>query len=55
MAARGRTTFQKRQKEQMRLERRQQKIAKKIERKALKDGSPAASRHESQQPAPGSE
>jgi hypothetical protein len=40
MAGRGRTTFQKRQKEQMRLERRQQKAARKIERKAVKDETP---------------
>jgi hypothetical protein len=33
MAGRGRTSFQKRQKEQLRLERRQQKAAKKQERK----------------------
>jgi hypothetical protein len=36
MAGRGRTTFQKRQKEQLRLERRQQKAARKLERKAAK-------------------
>lgn len=36
MAGRGRTTFQKRQKEQARLERRQQKAARKLERKAHK-------------------
>ncbi|MGE5645692.1 MAG: hypothetical protein ACM336_07865 [Acidobacteriota bacterium] len=34
MAGRGRTSFQKRQKEQLRLERRQQKAARKQERKA---------------------
>lgn len=33
MAGRGRTSFQKRQKEQLRLERRQQKAARKQERK----------------------
>ena len=37
MAGRGRTTFKKRQKEQLRLERRQHKAAKRLERKALKD------------------
>ncbi len=36
MAGRGRTSFQKRQKEQLRLERRQQKAAKKEARKAAK-------------------
>lgn len=36
MAGRGRTSFQKRQKEQLRLERRQQKAARKLERKAAK-------------------
>jgi hypothetical protein len=36
MAGRGRTTFQKKQKEQLRLERRQQKAAKKLARKAEK-------------------
>jgi hypothetical protein len=41
MAGRGRTTFQKRQKEQVRLERRQQKAARRIERKAVKDAAPA--------------
>ncbi len=55
VAGRGKTTFQKRQKEQMRLERRQQKAAKRLERKALKDGSSAASSHESQLPATGLE
>jgi hypothetical protein len=43
MAGRGRTTFQKRQKEQMRLERRQQKAARKSERKAQKDNPEAGS------------
>jgi hypothetical protein len=37
MAGRGRSTFQKRKKEQTRLERRQQKAARRIERKAEKD------------------
>ncbi len=37
MAGRGRTSFQKRQKEQLRLERRQQKAAKKEARKAAKN------------------
>jgi hypothetical protein len=37
MAGRGRTSFQKRQKEQLRLERRQQKAARKQERKTNKD------------------
>lgn len=36
MAGRGRTGFQKRQKEQARLERRQQKAARKLARKAAK-------------------
>lgn len=36
MAGRGRASFQKRQKEQLRLERRQQKAARKEERKAHK-------------------
>jgi len=36
MAGRGRTSFQKRQKEQARLERRQQKAARKLARKAAK-------------------
>ena len=40
MAGRSKTTFQKRQKEQQRLERRQQKAARKIERKAEKNASP---------------
>ena len=40
MAGRGRTSFQKRQKEQLRLERRQQKAAKKEARKAAKIESP---------------
>jgi hypothetical protein len=39
MAGRGRTTYQKRQKEQLRLERRQAKAARKEERKSQeKDG-----------------
>lgn len=37
MAGRGRTTYQKRQKEQLRLERRQAKAARKEERKSQKD------------------
>ena len=37
MAGRGRTSYQKRQKEQVRLERRQAKAARKEERKANKD------------------
>jgi len=37
MAGRGRTSFQKRQKEQLRLERRPQKAARKQERKLNKD------------------
>jgi hypothetical protein len=37
MAGRGRTSFQKRQKEQLRLEKRQQKAARKQERKINKD------------------
>lgn len=37
MAGRGRTSFQKRQKEQLRLEKRQQKAARKQERKVNKD------------------
>lgn len=41
MAGRGRTTFQKKQKEQKRLERRQQKVARRIARKTEKDNSPA--------------
>ncbi len=41
MAGRGRTTFQKKLKEQKRLERRQQKEARKIARKAEKTESPA--------------
>ncbi len=40
MAGRGRTSFQKRQKEQLRLERRQQKAARKQERKTNKSGEP---------------
>jgi hypothetical protein len=50
MAGRGGTTFQKRQKEQLRLERRQQKAAKKVERKASKGDSPAESEDQLQQP-----
>jgi len=41
MAGRGRTSFQKKQKEQIRLERRQQKVAKKNARKADKEGHPS--------------
>ena len=53
MAGRGGTTFQKRQKEQLRLERRQQKAARKVERKAMKDDSPAVvSEPQPQEPAP---
>jgi hypothetical protein len=40
MAGRGRTSFQKRQKEQLRLERRQQKAARKQERQANKGTEP---------------
>jgi len=40
MAGRGRTSFQKRQKEQARLERRQQKAARKLARKAAKQNQP---------------
>ncbi len=40
MAGRGRTSFQKRQKEQLRLERRQMKAARKDARKAAKALSP---------------
>jgi hypothetical protein len=46
MAGRGRTTFQKRLKEQMRLERRQQKAARKLERKAAKQLQQNAPDHE---------
>ncbi len=52
MAGRGRTTFQKRQKEQVRLERRQQKAARRIERKAVKDASPVGSGIEADELAP---
>jgi len=52
MAGRGRTTFQKRQKEQVRLERRQQKAARRIERKAVKEGLPAGSGLQSEEVAP---
>ena len=52
MAGRGGTTFQKRQKEQLRLERRQQKAAKKVERKAMRDDSPAVSEQPPEEPAP---
>jgi hypothetical protein len=53
MAGRGGTTFQKRQKEQLRLERRQQKAAKKIERKAApKDDSLGESEVQPQEPTP---
>ncbi len=53
MAGRGRTTFQKRQKEQARLERRQQKAARKQERKAQKQAEGGLSESEEQmQPAP---
>ncbi len=41
MAGRGRTSFQKKQKEQIRLERRQQKVAKKNARKADKEVNPS--------------
>jgi hypothetical protein len=50
MAGRGRTTFKKRQKEQLRLERRQQKAAKRLERKALKDNPPSDPGYEPQEP-----
>lgn len=40
MAGRGRTSYQKRQKEQLRLERRQAKAARKQERKLQKQVSP---------------
>jgi hypothetical protein len=40
MAGRGRTTFKKRQKEQIRLERREQKAARKLARKASREGEP---------------
>ncbi|HOK44963.1 MAG TPA: hypothetical protein PLA43_15190 [Bryobacteraceae bacterium] len=40
MAGRGRTSFQKRQKEQLRLERRQAKAARKQERKLQKQINP---------------
>ena len=53
MAGRGRTTFQKRQKEQVRLERRQQKAARRIERKAVKDNPPAGSDLQSEEVVPG--
>ncbi len=52
MAGRGRTTFQKRQKEQVRLERRQQKAARRIERKAVKDAAPAGAGLQSEEVAP---
>lgn len=42
MAGRGRTSFQKRQKEQARLERRQQKAARKLARKAAKQSQQGA-------------
>ncbi len=58
MAGRGRTTFQKRQKEQMRLERRQQKLARKIARKSEKEPSteqePSTETLEYQPPEPSS-
>ncbi len=40
MAGRGRASFKKRQKEQIRLERRQEKAARKEERKAAKQALP---------------
>jgi len=40
MAGRGRTTFKKRQKEQLRLEKREQKAARKLARKASKEDGP---------------
>ena len=40
MAGRGRASFQKRQKEQLRLERRQQKVVRKEERKLNKEEEP---------------
>jgi len=49
MAGRGRTSFQKRQKEQLRLERRQQKAAKKEARKAARTDSPIGAEFESDQ------
>lgn len=52
MAGRGRTTHLKRQKEQMRLERRQQKAARKVERKAAKNDPPPEIGDQSQQPVP---
>ena len=50
MAGRGKTTFEKRRKEQVRLERREQKAARKLERKVLREGASVASGDESQQP-----
>jgi hypothetical protein len=68
MAGRSKTTFKKRQKEQTRLERRQQKAARKLERKTLKDSPgvetedelleavpPVEHADEPQSPAPGME
>ena len=52
MAGRGRTTFQKRQKEQLRLERRQQKAAKRLERKAVKDAAPPGAEFQLEEVAP---
>jgi len=52
MAGRGRTTFQKRQKEQLRLERRQQKAAKRLERKAVKDAAPPGDELQTEEAAP---
>ncbi len=55
MAGRGRSSFQKRQKEQTRLERRQQKAARKDARKAAKGGSAAEDEHAEPQEAPDNE
>jgi hypothetical protein len=52
MAGRGRTSYQKKQKEQLRLERRQEKVAKKAARKTTKGSEPEIAWSEATTPFP---
>ncbi|HWR53932.1 MAG TPA: hypothetical protein VN428_22665 [Bryobacteraceae bacterium] len=55
MAGRGRTSYQKRQKEQLRLEKRQQKAARKEARKAGTLLGPSDEEYQPDEPLPGEE